>query len=387
MENSEQEVPRHPVAQVVKHEDNPIALVDLGTDASEALRASWPAGRPLASATVIDSAWLLPMVSAGSLAASSLFAGNVFLATANPATLMTIGAGVGSAVMQGGTIVAQAPFVAASGALLPVVAPVLLFATVSSLIMGARLDRVQRSLGDLSEAVEAIRRHLEAKDYARIDTAASLLDDIRHEFRHSRRFASDVPGKLSRIEHDVNKLRSEHQRLTTDPIQSEAQAAAAVLALNRFYLATLLDLELNLLQLYLALQNDPDVVESREARLRQKIERYDRDFQRTLDSDPVGALHRKLKGDLAASRWRFLPRGWRRPFGGELAATVRSVRAIRRDSNAARARIDSWTETYAAATDTSREQCILFFREPEGERALRAYHTRDVRLQRPGHSS
>ncbi len=48
-------------------------------------------------------------------------------------------------------IVAQAPFVAASSALPPVVAPVMLFMTVSSVITGARLDRVQQALGSLSE--------------------------------------------------------------------------------------------------------------------------------------------------------------------------------------------------------------------------------------------
>lgn len=387
MEISGEDVPRHPVAQVVKHGDNPVALVDLGRDASEALRASWTTGRPLASGGVIDSAWLLPMVGAGSLAASSLFAGNVFLATANPATLMTIGTGVGSAVMQGGTIIAQAPFVAAGGALMPVVAPVMLFATVSSLIIGARLDGVQRSLGDLCEAVEAVRRHLEAEEYARFETAAFQLDDIRREFRHSRRFASDVPGKLSRIEYDVSRLRSKYERLMADPIQSEAEAGAAVVALNRFYLASLLDLEVDVLQLFSTLQNDPDVVESREARLREKIDRYDSDFRHTLDSDPVGALHRKLKGDLAASRWGFLPRGWRRPFAGELARTARSVRAIRRESNAARGRIESWVEAYGAAADAARQQSIVFFREADGERALRAYHSRDVRLERSRLSS
>ena len=40
---------------------------------------------------MIDSAWLQPLLGAGSTAASSLFADNVFLATVNPQTLMTIG--------------------------------------------------------------------------------------------------------------------------------------------------------------------------------------------------------------------------------------------------------------------------------------------------------
>ena len=156
-------VPRDPVGQVLTYEGHSkMALVDLGSDASDALRASWSTARPFESGGVIESAWLLPLLGAGSTTASSLLAGNVFLATANPATLMTIGSGLGSAVMGAGGIVAQAPFVAASSALIPVVAPVMLFTTVSSVVMGARLDRVQRSLGRLYEAVEGVRRVLDA---------------------------------------------------------------------------------------------------------------------------------------------------------------------------------------------------------------------------------
>ena len=136
------QVPQGPVGQILTHEGYAkIALVDLGREASDALRASWPAARPFQSAGVIESTWLPPLLGAGSTAASSLLAGNVFLATVNPQTLMTIGTGVGSAVMGSTGVVAQAPFVAASTALIPVVAPVLLFMTVSSVITGARLDR------------------------------------------------------------------------------------------------------------------------------------------------------------------------------------------------------------------------------------------------------
>ena len=152
--------------------------------------------------------------------------------------------------------------------------------------------------------------------------------------------------------------------------------------LNRFFLASLLDLQVDLLHLYLALQDDPDVVEFRQSRLREKIERYGNDFRQILDNDPVGVFHRKLKGDLAETRWRYLPRGWRRPFGGELATRVRNVRAIRKDFSSVQARIKRWVEAFEAAADESREPSIVFYREPSGERALRAYHTRDVRLER-----
>ena len=49
-----------------------------------------------------------------------------------------------------------------------------------------------------------------------------------------------------------------------------------------------------MLQLYLALQNDPDVIESRASQLREKIERYGGGFRRVLKDDQVGAYHREL---------------------------------------------------------------------------------------------
>ena len=133
-----------------------------------------------------------------------------------------------------------------------------------------------------------------------------------------------------------------------------------------------------------AAENDPDVVEFRQSRLREKAERYGKDFRQLLNDDPIGDFHRTLKRDADESWWPSLPRGWRHPFGGELATRVRNVRAIRKDFNSVQARIKRWIEAFEAATDESREQSIVFYREPDGERPLRAYHTRDVRLERAG---
>ena len=373
--------PRNPVGQILTHEERSLALVDLGRDASEALRASWSTDQPFQSGGPIESNWLLPMLGAGSTAASSLMAGNVFLATVNPATLMTIGSGVGSAVMGSTGIVAQAPFIAASSALMPVVAPVMLFTTVSSVMMCARLDRAQKTLDRLSDVVERVRALLDDEDYARFEAAAERIDEIRSEFEHSRRFASDMPDRLAKIDHDVGVLRSKYGLLTTGKVKSEDGAREAVSDLNRFFMASLYDIQIDVLQLHLALQNDPDVVEFRQSRLREKLARYGEHFQQVLNDDRVGAYHRELKGDLGRSRLRRLLRGLRLPLGGEPAAKVRRVRAIRKDFDAGQRRVEQWVEALAAATDESRRESVVFYREADGERALRAYHTGDVRVE------
>ena len=380
-----QDIPSDPTGQILTHEGHSIALVDLGRVPSDLLRKSWSTDHQFESGGAIENAsWLLPMLGGGGTAASSLLAGNVFLATANPATLMTIGSGVGSAVMGPAGVVAQAPFVAASSALIPVVAPMMLFATVSSAMICARLDQVQRTLGRLSDAVERVRSLLDAEDYAQFETAAEQIDEIRSEFDHCRRFASDVPDRLSRVEHHARVLRNKYGLLMTGDVHSEDDARSVVSSLDRFFLASLYDLQIDMLQLYLALQNDPDVVEVRRSRLQKKIERCGKDFQQVLDDDRIGAYHRKLKRDSAKKRW---PRRWRRPFGGELATRVRNVRAIRKDFNSVQARIERWVEAFETAKDPSRQQSVVIYREADGERALRAYHTHDVRLEPAGTSS
>ncbi len=383
MPDLQEEVPRHPVGQLLTSKDQPeIALVDLGRDVSAELRTSWNMSRPFDTGAAIDSAWLLPALGVGSTAASSLLAGNVFLATANPATLMTIGAGVGSAVMGSTGIISQAPFVAASTALTPVMVPVMLFTTVSSVMICARLDRVQRTLGRLFEAVEVVRRLLDAEDYARFESAAEQIDEIRSEFEHLRKFSDDVKFKLAIVAGEVKVLQKKYGRLLAREIDSEDEARLLVSHLNRFFLASLLDIQVDLLRLYLGLQDAPASVELRHARLRDKIERYGIDFRQILDDDRVGAFHRSLKRDLAKSRWhRRVPARLRLPYGNKLAKRIRKVRAVRNDYNSIRARIQGWTDAFESATDESRKQNIVFYRKSDGENTLHAYHTHDFQLQ------
>ena len=388
MSDSGPKPPQNPVGQILTHEGRSVALVDLGSSASDELRAAWreTGKHPHESGGVVESAWLLPTLGGASMASSSLLAGNVFLATANPATLMTIGTGVGSAVMGPAGIVAQAPFVAASAALMPVVAPLMLFASVSAVVTGARLDRVQRSLGRLSDAVDRLERVLGAQDYARFETAASLLDGLRSEFAQLGRFGTDAVAALALARQSTKQLRAQFGQLVEGPVTSENDARNAIADLNRYYLATILDLQADMLRVYLTLQEDSDLVEHRQSRLGQKIERCVGHFRKILDADRVGAFHRRLRKEHAGSRRRKwlekLPAVLRRRFGGEAAAVLERVEGIRKDDHAIRARISQWINAFEVAADEACEHSIVVYREPDGERALRAVRTRAVRVEK-----
>ncbi len=143
--------------------------------------------------------------------------------------------------------------------------------------------------------------------------------------------------------------------------------------LNRFFLASLYDIQTDVLQLHLALQNDADVVEFRMSRLREKLERYGEDFRQVRDDDRVGDYHRELKGRPG--------RRWRLPFVGEPAAELQRIRAIRKDFDSGRRRVEQWVEALEAATEQSRRESVLLYREVDAERGVRAYLTGDVRVE------
>ena len=381
--------PDKPVAQILTHEGRSVVLVDLGSSASDALRAAWreTGKHPHESGGVVESAWLLPALGGASMASSSLLAGNVFLATANPATLMTIGTGVGSAVMGPAGIAAQAPFVAASTALMPVVAPLMLFATVSAVVIGARLDRVQRELGRLSDTVDGMRRDLGARDYARFESAASVLDGLRSEFLQLGRFGTDAVAALALARQSTKELRAQFGQLAEGPVTSEDDARNAVADLNRYYLATILDLQADGLRLYWTLQEDSGLVEHRQACLGREIERCAARFHDVLDADRVGDFHRRFREEHAKKsprrKWiEKLPPVVRRRLDGKADPALERIEAIRQDDHAVRARIAEWITAFEGVADEAREHSLVVYREPDGDRALRAVHTCAVRVEK-----
>ena len=71
-------------------------------------------------------------------------------------------------------------------------------------------------------------------------------------------------------------------------------------------------------------------------------------------------------------------------FGGGLPARIRHVETIREAFRPIRERIERWTSALESAGAAALEQCLVVYRDQNGDRALRAQHTRDLQLQRTG---
>ena len=373
-----QEPPRQPVGQIFDHEGHqPVGVVDLGRDISVALRATWDERRPFESGGVIESVWLQPLFGASSTAASSLLAGNVFLATADPSTLMQIGGGVSTAVMQGGRIVEHAPFIAAGSAIVPVVAPLMLFTTISSLITGARLDRMQRALGTLSETLARVRELEETKAFAKLQSAAKQLDETWSQFEHSQRFTEGMKLEVVQARRDLSVLRHQFGHLTSREMRTVSDARTAVSDINVFFLSSLMDIRADVLRLYLTLQDDPGYAGQRQAALSRKVERRISTFKTLLEENPIEGFHEELQRRPSKGAF-YDPRRW---FGIGRSDETPEADAILDTFEPIRERIGRWTSAFDSATGPASRHSIVVYRDSSGERALHARHTRDLRLQ------
>ncbi len=383
--STQHEVSTQPVGQITTVGEQQLGIIDLGTDISRALRPQFDNhtlahGAPFQTGGVLGTA-CLPVLGVGSAVSSSLLAGNIFLATANPATLMQIGSGVGSAVMgAGGTIVGQAPFIAAGSAIVPVVAPVVFFMTVATMMMAARFDQIHTALNQLAKAVEELLVREIAGDYGILRSALERLRDIGAEFDGCRRFTDEMKMRLALVESDVNMLHHKYDILSTRRVDSTLRAELAVSDLNLFTLSSLADIYVDHLRLRLALQDNPVDVDRSFAALNAKIDRYETAFRALLEEDSVRGYQKELQDSVEGMSW------WKKNvFAGkessEAEADINKIHELRADRLIElRLNLARWSEELAQGRDPGPEQAAVYYREKDGRGALKAYYTSDLKV-------
>ena len=356
-----------------------LAVVDLGCSLSSELIADMDRrvlaiGTPLKSGGPIGTACLpIAGAGAGAAVASSLAAGNLFLATANPATLMTLGGGVGSAVVSSaGVITGQAPFIAASGALFPVVAPILLFSTFSSMMMSVRFDRIERTLFGMKEALDYLLKDKIFEDMARFLSASERLSDIHEEYRNGPGFTDEMKMRLALVERDVNVLHYKHHALATSRVDSVVAAKLSEIDKRLFVAASIADAKVDQLRLLLALQDNPaDVVRSW-SRLEKKVEKYEADLDALAASSPTGEYRNSLRKSIDRMKW------WNRNVfqREERRKNEKEISELDRLTD-----VKSWEGESGAVTDPASNYSLVFWRESDGKGKLRAHYTADYQLK------
>ena len=378
--------PKNPQGWIVRDGGNELGIVDLGSAASLEVRHLIDRnlgnhGKPFETGGAL-SASCLPLLGAGSVAASSLAAGNVFLATANPATLMSIGGGVGSAVMGTGGIVAQAPFIAAGTAILPVVAPLAIFMTVSSTMMSARFDHLQTSLDSLTEAICYVIKRDANDDYARVLSALARLQDIAGEWDSSHRFTHDMKVRLALVERDLSVARYRHGLAIDEPEPGkDMETAGASVELKMrtmpveqhlYALSSVAGIHAEGLRLRLAVQENSADLARRVEALDASIEALRQGATELLQENWLERYLQVLEQSLQEMGW-WQRKVFQRGRGKAMENTAERAKAIR-DNQMARVHdaIRRWSEAMAERNESARRQSIVYYRdEQEVTKALR----------------
>lgn len=387
--------PKNPRGWIVRDGDNQLGIVDLGSDASLEVRHLIDRnlhshGKPFESGGALSTS-CLPLLGAGSVAASSLAAGNVFLATANPATLMSIGSGVGSAVMGTGGIVAQAPFIAASTAILPVVAPLAILMSVSSTMLSARFDRLQAALDSLTEAIHYLMKRDINDDCARALSALARLQDIAGEWDLSHRFTDDMKVRLALVERDLSVARFKHGLAINEPAPGEdtgAPVASAELKMRTmpvewhlYALSSVAGIHAEGLRLRLAVQENSADLGRRVEALDASIQAFRRGAGELLEGNWLEQYLEALEKSLKETGWlkREVIQRWRSKV---MKKTAEHAKAIR-DNELAQVQdsIRSWLQAMEKRDETARRQTIVYYREEDGKGEPKSYYTADLRLE------
>lgn len=212
---------------------------------------------------------------AGATALSASFSSSLFMATANPATLMTLGSGVGSAVMGAGGIVAQAPFIAVASSL-PVVAPILAIQALNTAVMMQQFKQVDQKLDLIKHTLDRALARIEVTHAGELLAASWVVDDVYRQYDLEGAFSNDMIVRLALAERDIRVLASRFRQLVEAQGTTNVEDIQAVQQSNydahSAMLASFLELRITHLRVCVDMQENPKSVSASMDQLKAKLE-------------------------------------------------------------------------------------------------------------------
>lgn len=255
----------------------------------------------------------------GGTALSAAFSSSLFMATADPSTLMTLGNGVGSAVMGAKGITGHAAFIPV-GSAVPVVAPLMAVHVMTTAITLRQFEQVDQKLNAIQDRLNEAIARTEATHVGELLGASRIVDDICRLYDIEGAFTNDMLTRLALAERDVGTL-AERSRFLVESRQIENATKAEEVSRANYdayaaMLASFLDLKIAYLRVSVDMQEHPRALHDSVTRLKDKIEsgmtfwesiinRSDRlssvIAEKELALAEMGPAQRKLPGALGAS--------------------------------------------------------------------------------------
>lgn len=209
------------------------------------------------------------------------------MATANPATLMPLGGGigVGAAVMGATGIVKQAPFIPVAAAL-PVVAPILAIQAITTAVILQQFKQVDRKLDSIKTMLDEALARAEATHTGELLAASDVVDEIYVQYEHCGEFSHDMLIRLALAERDVRALAERFYYLVESQAPTSLEDITDVQRANydahAAMLSSFLVLRIAYLRVCVDSQENPKFVDASVERLRLKLESDIEFWQRLL---------------------------------------------------------------------------------------------------------
>lgn len=212
---------------------------------------------------------------AGGTALSAAFSSSLFMATADPSTLMTLGNGVGSAVMGATGITGQAAFIPVASAV-PIVAPLMAMHAMTTAVTLRQFEQVDQKLNAIQDRLNEAIARTEATHVGELLNASRIVDDVYRLYDVEGVFSNDMLTRLALAERDVGTL-AERSKFLVESRQIENATEAEDVSRANYdayaaMLASFLDLKIAYLRVCVDMQEHPRAVIDSVTRLKGKIE-------------------------------------------------------------------------------------------------------------------
>ena len=208
---------------------------------------------------------------------SANFSSSLFMATANPSTLMQLknGGGYLAAVMGPNGIMRQAPFIPVASSL-PTVLPIVALQTLNTHMMMQQFQEVGRKLDVIKNTLDTVIARAEATHAGELLAASAVVDDVYRQYELEGEFSQDMLIRLSLAERDVRALAVRFRHLVEAHrdmnVEEPAEVQQANYDAHSAMLSSFLDLRISYLRVCVDMQENPKSVTSTVEMLKTKID-------------------------------------------------------------------------------------------------------------------
>lgn len=213
--------------------------------------------------------------SVAATALSANFSSSLFMATADPATLMSLNGGVGAAVMGTHGIIAHAPFVPVASSL-PTLLPLAALQTLNTAMMMQQFQQVDRKLDVIKNTLDKAIARTEATHAGELLAASETVDEVYRQYELDGQFSQDMLIRLGLAERDVRALALRFRHLVAAQkdmnVEDPTEVQQANYDAHSSMLASFLDLRIAYLRVCVDMQENPKSLTSTVEKLKSKVD-------------------------------------------------------------------------------------------------------------------